>query len=433
MMRRRLFWKLFLAFWLANCLTFLVGAGAFMLDELRGDNPALRTLLGTELHLLQRFGEQAGRQLLEVSPQPPDVQIGLYDAQGRLLAGKPVQVVRFEQSVLDRDGRLLLLRASVPSVSGQGPPPRGLGPLVTGTLMSALFALLCSLYLTRPLAWLREAMGQVAQGRFEVRVRPRLGRRRDEIVDLAEDCDRMAGQLKTLVEAQQHLLHDISHELRSPLTRLNAAIGLMRQQPDRREMIARIERESRRMDDLIEQLLTLARAQSPHDSGIYEALDAVELLAQIVEDARFEAGIKQCQVLLVAPQPFITVGHEELLYRAFENVIRNAVRYTAPGTEVRVEASLLADGERLQVSISDHGPGVAPTRLESIFQPFDRGADNGGDGFGLGLAIARRAIELHHGSISAQAADDRGLMVRIELPQLQGLRARSRGDEHNLW
>ena len=159
----------------------------------------------------------------------------------------------------------------------------------------------------------------------------------------------------------------------------------------------------------------------------------MELLAQIVEDARFEEGIKQCQVLLAAPQPFITVGHEELLYRAFENVIRNAVRYTAPGTEVRVEASLLADGERLQVSISDHGPGVAPTRLESIFQPFDRGADNGGDGLGLGLAIARRAIELHHGSISAQAADDRGLMVRIELPQLQGLRARSRGDEHNLW
>lgn len=133
--------------------------------------------------------------------------------------------------------------------------------LFTGTLMSALFAFLCSLYLTRPLAWLREAMGQVAQGRFDVRVKPRLGKRRDEIVELAEDCDRMAGQLKALVQAQQNLLHDISHELRSPLTRMHAAIGLMRQQPDRHDMLERVERESRRMDDLIEQLLTLARAR----------------------------------------------------------------------------------------------------------------------------------------------------------------------------
>lgn len=101
MMRRRLFWKLFLAFWLANCLTFLVGAGAFMLNEWRGDTPALRSLLATELQVLQRYGEQPGRQLLEVSPQPPDVQVGLYDGQGQLLAGKAVPVARFEQALHD--------------------------------------------------------------------------------------------------------------------------------------------------------------------------------------------------------------------------------------------------------------------------------------------------------------------------------------------
>lgn len=418
MMRRRLFWKLFLAFWLANCLTFLVGAGAFMLDELRGDTPGLRSLLVTELNMLQRFDEQAGRQLLQVSPQPPDVQVGLYDDQGQLLAGRAVPRALFERSVTGTDGRLLILRASAASDLDEQPRPRGMGPLLTGTLMSALFALLCSLYLTRPLAWLREAMGQVAQGRFDVRVKPRLGRRRDEIVDLAEDCDRMAGQLKALVEAQQHLLHDISHELRSPLTRLHAAIGLLRQQPERREMLERIERESRRMDDLIEQLLTLARAQSDQEHADCEALDGVELLAQIVEDARFEASVRGCQVLLVAHQPFITRGHEELLYRAFENVIRNAVRYTAPGSEVRVEAVLEQAGERLRVSISDQGPGVAPERLQEIFKPFDRGGDSGGDGFGLGLAIASRAISLHKGVIAAQRADGGGLLVRIELPRL---------------
>ncbi|MDR2317137.1 MULTISPECIES: ATP-binding protein [unclassified Pseudomonas] len=417
MMRRRLFWKLFLAFWLANSLTFLVGAATFMLNDWRGDSPALRSLLATELQLLQRYGEQAGRQLLNVSPQPPDVQVGLYDSQGQLLAGKAVQVARFEQALRDSEGRPLVLRASVATTVGEPPRPRGMGPLFTGTLMSALFAFLCSLYLTRPLAWLREAMGQVAQGRFDVRVKPRLGKRRDEIVELAEDCDRMAGQLKALVQAQQNLLHDISHELRSPLTRMHAAIGLMRQQPDRLDMLERVERESRRMDDLIEQLLTLARAQARQGDSDFASVDVVELLAQIVEDARFEAGMKQCQVSLHAQGTFLIHGHEELLYRAFENIIRNAVRYTAAGTEVLVQAALAPGGQWLQVSVSDHGPGVEPARLQRIFEPFDRGTDNSGDGFGLGLAIAQRAIALHGGSITALAADSGGLRVRIELPQ----------------
>ncbi|NIE77891.1 HAMP domain-containing protein [Pantoea sp. Tr-811] len=418
MRRQRLFWKLFLAFWLANTLTFLVGAGTFMLNELRGDTPGLHSMLTTELNLLHRYGEQAGRQFLQVSPQPPDVQVGLYDGTGHLLAGRAVETPRFERALLDEGGQALVLRASVPAQLDEAPRPRGMGPLLTGTLMSALFAFLCSLYLTRPLAWLREAMGQVAQGRFDVRVRPRLGKRRDEIVELADDCDRMAGQLKALVEAQQQLLHDISHELRSPLTRLHVAIGLLRQQPDREAMLGRIERESRRMDDLIEQLLTLARVQSQQSHAEHGELDAVEILAQIVEDARFEAGMKQAEVTLHGAGTFVTRGHEELLYRAFENVVRNAVRYTAPGTEVRVEAVLAGGGERLQVHITDQGPGVEPSRLQSIFEPFDRGGQGGVDGFGLGLAIARRAIGLHQGGISAQAADGGGLWVSIELPRL---------------
>ena len=417
MMRRRLFCKLFLAFWLANTLTFLVGAGAFMLNDLRGDTPALRSLLANEMQLLQRYGEQAGRQLLAVSPQPPDVQVGLYDGQGRLLGGHAVPVARFEQALSDRDGRPLVLRASVATTIGEPSRPRGMGPLLAGTLLSALFAFLCSLYLTRPLAWLREAMGQVAQGRFDVRVKPRLGKRRDEIVELAEDCDRMAGQLEALVQAQQNLLHDISHELRSPLARMHVAIGLMRQQPDRHDMLERVERESRRMDDLIEQLLTLARAQSRQGDVDFVTFDVVELLAQIVEDARFEAGMKCCEVAFHGEGRFVTRGHEELLYRAFENIIRNAVRYTAAGTEVLVKAALAPDGQCLQVSVSDHGPGVEPKRLQRIFEPFDRGTDSNGDGFGLGLAIAQRAVALHGGSITALAAASGGLRVHIQLPQ----------------
>lgn len=142
-----------------------------------------------------------------------------------------------------------------------------------------------------------------------------------------------------------------------------------------------------------------------------------ELLAQIVEDARFEAGMKRCQVTLQAQGAFLILGHEELLYRAFENIIRNAVRYTAAGTEVLVSAVLAPGGQWLQVSVSDHGPGVDPARLKRIFEPFDRGTDSSDDGFGLGLAIAQRAIILHGGSITALAATSGGLRVRIELPQ----------------
>jgi two-component system, OmpR family, sensor kinase len=166
------------------------------------------------------------------------------------------------------------------------------------------------------------------------------------------------------------------------------------------------------------QLLTLARMQSQQSHGEQGELDAVEVLAQIVEDARFEAGMKQAQVSLLGVGSFVTRGHEELLYRAFENVVRNAVRYTAPGSVVRVEAVLVGGGDQLQVHIVDQGPGVEPTRLQSIFEPFDRGGQSGADGFGLGLAIARRAIGLHQGSISAKASGAGGLCMTILLPRL---------------
>ncbi|KAF1070504.1 MAG: Sensor histidine kinase CpxA [Pseudomonas citronellolis] len=416
-MKSRLFWKLFVAFWLANSLTFLVGAGMFVLNDLRGDTPALRSLLNNELQMLERFGSEAGVQMLTVWPEVHEAQVGLYDQDDNLLAGQSVAVPRFERRVTTADGQVRVLRSSAETDLQMQPRPRSSGPLVTGALMSALFSLLVTIYLVRPLNWLRQAMGQVAQGRFDVRVRPRLGRRRDEIVDLAADCDRMAGQLKDMVQAQQNLLHDISHELRSPLTRLHVAIGLLRQEPDQTSMLDRIEGESRRINALIGELLTLARAQSGGDRATREPFDVCDLLDLIVENAGFEAAAKQCRVRLIADDGFVTCADHELLHRAFENVIRNAVRYTREGTEVTVHAEVFEQGQRLEVTVSDQGPGVPPERLDSIFQPFDRGGKRGIGGFGLGLAIAQRAIEQHQGRIVAHAAPGGGLAVRIELPR----------------
>lgn len=415
----RLFLKLFLAFWLATSLTFLVGLGILVLGSFRPGDPRFDAVLANEEQLLRQFGIESGRQLLAVWEHPDDQAIGIYDSAGRLLAGSLVPNPTYERSVISKDNVALSLRSShSPGKEGGRGGPGHLIPLIIGTVMSALFSGYLAYYLAWPLAYLRRAMSDVAQGRFETRVKPMMGGRRDEIVDLAEDCDRMANQLKLLVEAQQHLLHDISHELRSPLTRMQAAIGLLQQDPSRQEMVERIERESVRMDTLIEALLTLARVQGRPESIEREPLDIIELLTVIVEDAQFEAGMKGCRVSLQACPAFVSRVSGELLYRCFENVIRNAVRYTRPATTVVVSAEINADETCLRVWITDQGQGVENERLQSIFHPFERGVNEAGAGFGLGLAIAARAVQMHGGTIVARNEQSGGLTVEISLPGL---------------
>jgi len=414
----RLFWKLFLAFWLATSLTFLVGLAILLLGRFFPGDPQIGTVFFNTQHVIERFGVDAGKPLLTVwADELHGKQVGLYDQQGQLLAGKPVPPDAFSLAVTASDGQRVTLRTPQDPGAPEGRGPGHAVPLLVGTVMSALFSWYLAYYLVWPLVHLRRAMRNVAQGRFDTRVKPIMGRRRDEIVDLAEDCDRMATQLKLLVDAQQHLLHDISHELRSPLTRMRAAIGLLLQDPDRLEMLGRIERESERIDTLIEELLTLARVQGRPESLGSERLDVIELLADIVEDAKFEAGIKGCQVILAAPATFVSQVNGELLYRCFENVVRNAVRYTAPGTQVRVTATTGEPWDWLHVRITDQGPGVEPHRLRSIFTPFERGAEQAQAGFGLGLAIAQRAVEMHGGQIVASNGAEGGLIVDIALPR----------------
>lgn len=412
----RLFWKLFLAFWLATSLTFVVGLAFLVLGSFKPGDPHLETIVSSEERLLREFGIESGRQLLAVWEHPEHQAIGVYDNAGQLLAGLPVPQPGYENSIISKDGVVLSLR-STHSLGKEGDrQPGHWTPLIVGTVMSALFSGYLAYYLAWPLAYLRRAMSDVALGRFETRVKPMMGRRRDEIVDLAEDCDRMANQLKLLVEAQQHLLHDISHELRSPLTRMQAAIGLLQQDPARLEMVERIDRESVRMDTLIEALLTLARMQGRPESIEREPIDIVELLSVIVEDAQFEAQMKGCRVSLQTCPTFVSRASGELLYRCFENVIRNAVRYSKPNTAVAVLAKANPDASCLTVQITDQGPGVENERLQDIFDPFERGLSEASSGFGLGLAIASRAVEIHGGTIMARNEPSAGLTVEINLP-----------------
>jgi signal transduction histidine kinase len=301
---------------------------------------------------------------------------------------------------------------------GDGPPI--LLPTATGALVAFAFSYALAWYLSRPLRHLRQALHTVAKGDFTVRVRPLMGRRRDEIADLCRDFDAMTDRLQQLVETRQRLLHDISHELRSPLTRMQAAIGLMRQDPGKTAaMVDRMEAETQRLDAMVGEVLTLARLEV--DSGVIarERVDLIELLAAIIEDAAFEAEAAGRHVRFSAHGAFVTTVAAEVLCRAFENIIRNAVKYTAEGTAVDVTAEVLPGTGGLRVVVEDSGPGVPDDMLDKIFDPFLRfEASPQREGYGLGLAIARRAIESHHGRVWAERAGPTGgLRLEVRLPE----------------
>ncbi len=309
---------------------------------------------------------------------------------------------------------------------GRPPPPdemTSLGFIPLVPLISAMAAVLIigpvlAWYLSRPLRHLRWALRRAAEGRFDTRVQPLIGGRRDEIADLAHEFDNMASQLEQMTASRKVLFHDISHELRSPLSRLQAAIGLLRQDPSTTgAMVDRIQRESERLDVLIEELLTLHRLEAPADL-IRERVDVIELLHAIAEDADFEARSQLGrQVRIEAPGQFVAHVNGELLCRAFENVIRNAVKYTAPRTEVEILARVIAESGLLEITVQDHGPGVPPAMLQRIFEPFTR--VEGGEsvrGVGLGLAIALRSMKLHGGHIEASLREGGGLIVKLSLP-----------------
>lgn len=291
--------------------------------------------------------------------------------------------------------------------------------LLVALLLSALICLGLARYLSAPLRRLRAATQDLAGGDLGARVGTALTRRRDELGGLGRDFDRMAERLQNVIESQQRLLRDVSHELRSPLARLQAALGLARQRGagSVAEELNRIEREAERLDDLIGQALSLTRLAAGTDSMHREVVDLAVLLHNVAEDAEFEAAQRGRRVVLRVEETLLIDGDPELLHRAIENVVRNAVRYTNEHTAV--ELALRPEGGGALITVRDHGPGVREPDLERIFDPFFRASearDRASGGYGLGLAIARSAVELHGGRIGAENIPDGGLLVSIRLP-----------------
>jgi len=439
----RLFWKFFFAFWLALLVAGAgVGAAVWLHQRTlngRGQElergPRAVFLVNATTATLRHGGIAALRDVLEEwNAQQGRAHVYVVDDAGRELLDRAVPAEALAQARRlareDRESQVARLETAgerrylffIPAeeeAPRRHPPPAPLLSISIGILASLGFSALLAWYLSKPIRHLRGAFDAVATGKLETRIGARMGRRRDEIADLSQDFDRMTQQLQILLGSQRRLLHDVSHELRSPLARLQAAIGLARQQPERLDAsLDRIERESGRLDELVGELLTLSRLEVSMSGAADEEVDLVDLVAGIADDARFEAEATGRRVEFSSQGEAIVKVRAELLHRAFENVIRNAVKYTNEGTAVMVRVERWTAPDRLSVIVDDQGPGVPEGDLQAVFEPFFR-SETGvkTTGFGLGLAIARRAIEVHGGSIRAlNRQGGGGLRVEIEMP-----------------
>ena len=401
---------------------------------------------------LEGLGEWLGR-LNDLRPGPGPVL--LLDARGRPLAGPPglpplppvlrqrgnlveigaalgVRTYKLETGTGDALWLARVRRPAPPSfIDGPGgrPEPRGpRGPefglvrMFVALLVSGLICWLLARHLTRPIRELQAASARLAAGDFSLGLTPRTLARRDELAALARDFTSMAEQLKKLIEAQRQLLRNVSHELRSPLARLQVAAALARRRGGGSvdTEIDRIELETSRLDELIGQLLALMRLESAA-SLPQETVNLSALCAAVTRDAQFEAEARAVQVRADIAADLTLKGNADLLRSVFDNLLRNALRHAPPGTTVHLEARLdVVSGERV-ISVSDEGPGVPASMLERIFEAFVRVDDarsTEAGGTGLGLAIARQGVRAHGGRIVARNREAGGLAVEVRLPEV---------------
>ncbi len=443
-----LYWRIFLAFWAALALilvgtvtvavnatahrterpwvqrgqlyaqaarAFESGGPAALKDWLRGlaEEPAARTYIVTP-----DGAEMLGRRLPPLLRPPGGDAAGAHPGAiapvgGALVLVGPTGTYHVVVGPL-RDGPRLFGELELPGVP--------LSILLIAIAASAAVCLLLARYLVAPVDRLRLATRQLAGGDLNVRVLPALKGRKDDLGLLAQDLDSMAERLRQLLEGRQQLLRDVSHELRSPLARLQLALSLARRDPSATERhLARAGQEADRLEQLIARTLQLVRLERPLEALQRSDVDLGELLRGIAAEVAIEADAQGCTVTVQAHGALHLAGDRELLRSAFENVIRNAVRYSPVGAGVSVSARRREQAQGvLEVIVRDEGPGVPEKDLALIFEPFYR-VDSAREhrsagGEGLGLAIAARAIAVHGGTVSAANADGGGLVVSISLP-----------------
>jgi len=438
-MRGRLFWKILLGFW----LTFIIMTQALWVAfSLYGDryeppeNAMARRAVTLQLTSAATQLREGGlpalnamlkdwsdddRRLLSVTPmaQPPAAEEPVFEGRRR--------VKEVTAWVKDSGGTGYLLSYDMRALREEYSPNRRphvfnipMPMLWVGGLAGLLFSTVLAWNLTRPMRKLRDGFDRVAQGDLSVRLFPAMRRRHDELSEVARDFDSMAERLELLVSAREQLLHDVSHELRSPLARLQLAIGLARQNAGNVEnSLQRIEHEAGRLDKMIGELLALSRAES-NSLPDEEYFDLYGLVDAVVSDARYEAQIPGVEIVLQASSDveYTVKGNAELMRRAVDNIVRNALRFSSHGQRVTVVLTRI--DQLFQIEVSDQGPGVEESKLSSIFDPFVRVKSSmSGKGYGLGLAITRKVVLAHGGQVEARNGEQEGLVITLRIPRWQ--------------
>ena len=451
----RLFIKIFLWFWLAMALVWSAFSLPTQLTQNEEVVDRFRALTGQRLVLAGRVAVRLGQRSDEAvaqfmsdleeegAPYPFVFDVELNEITGRVAPeeARATAAEAFDNGVVhgelsgsgpyagrsfvDRDNNAYTVVQRLPSRLDL-PPPSVL-PIVIRwfavLLTSGLVCYAMARYMLAPVSTLSAATRRFAEGELDTRVSGDLGGRRDELAALGRDFDDMAERIGTLLESQRQLLSDISHELRSPLARLYVALGLVRRQNDKSaaDALDRIEQETERLNELIGQLLALTRLQDPEALADRQPVDLVTLVRAVIDDADYEARECGKSAHLDIAGSCTTRGFEELLRRAIENVVRNAIRYTPPGSAVEASLSVAQNNGSTEATIQvrDHGPGVPEEELDRLFQPFYRvgsARDRERGGSGLGLSISQRAVRAHGGTISATNLADGGLLIEIKLP-----------------
>ncbi len=444
---RSLFLKIFLAFWGAMAVfVTLAAVTTLLIVRYQTSDSSMETMTRTAVQTYFNGGSPALFNYFHQIERDQLFRAILFDDQGHELSGRPAP--RFlgppppsgplpppptfdelskrhfpQHTILASDGRrytLILLPPSRAHLWFLTAPTRLIGTLV-GLCATGLICFFLARYVTKPIARLRTAAAQLAAGDLTARAGSARISRRDEIGSLVHDFDRMADRIENLITTQRRLLSDISHELRSPLARLNVAVGLARRQadPETQTALERIEIEADRLNDMLQNLLTLSRLESGEPVEMRAQVDLAPLVADVAADADFEAQAFGRHVRLLRNLPCRVEGNITLLRSAIENVVRNAARYTDEQTTVDV--SLEANATHAIIRVQDQGPGVPEESLPKLFLPFyrvDATRDRNTGGVGLGLSIAERAVRLHGGSVVARNGKPHGLLVQIELPAI---------------
>lgn len=294
-----------------------------------------------------------------------------------------------------------------------------LNEMLFAIFISGVLCYFLSHYLTKPIADLRKAAHQISYGQLETRLSNKLLNRKDEIGCLSQEFNNMAEHIDLLISAKERLLQDISHELRSPLARLQIAVALCQSKTnnDGQEDIERMELEITRLDQLIGKILSLAKLQDPHKKLELKKVDLIEMVNTLIHDANYEYKQKNINIIFNHSKECIVNVDELLIHSALENILRNALRYTPENSKISI--SLTNKNNIITYEVSDQGEGVPKQDLESIFKPFyrvDSARPTTTGGYGIGLALTKKAIELHKGTIVANNLKPQGLSIKFMLP-----------------